>query len=67
MNIFLLCYNEELMLPHTLKHYKTRFPNATITIFDNYSTDRSKQIAEEAGCLIQKMFVFHDSGKRFGR
>jgi len=52
MNIFLLCYNEELMLPHTLRHYKTRFPSATITIFDNYSTDRSKQIAEEAGCRV---------------
>jgi len=52
MNIFLLCYNEELMLPHTLKHYKTNFPNASITIFDNNSTDRSVTIAKEAGCQV---------------
>jgi glycosyltransferase involved in cell wall biosynthesis len=52
IHIFLLCYNEELMLPHTLRHYKTNFPSATITIFDNHSTDRSVQIAEEAGCTV---------------
>ena len=51
-HIFLLCYNEELMIPHTIKHYRTRFPNATITVFDNYSTDRSTTIAREAGCRI---------------
>ena len=54
VSIFLLCYNEELMLPYTLKHYRTRFPSATITIFDNYSTDRSATIAEEAGCRVIK-------------
>ena len=52
INIFLLCYNEELMLPHTLHHYKTRFPSATITIFDNFSTDRSVEIATHAGCNV---------------
>jgi glycosyltransferase involved in cell wall biosynthesis len=52
INIFLLCYNEELMLPYTLKHYKTRFPSAVITIFDNHSTDRSVEIAEKAGCRV---------------
>jgi len=52
IHIFLLCFNEELMLPHTLKHYRSRFPNAVISIFDNYSTDRSVAIAEEAGCRV---------------
>lgn len=52
INIFLLCYNEELMLPHTIHHYKTRFPSATITIFDNFSTDRSVEIATQAGCKV---------------
>ena len=52
VHIFLLCYNEERMLPHTLKHYKTNFPNAIITLFDNHSTDRSVEIAKEAGCNV---------------
>jgi glycosyltransferase involved in cell wall biosynthesis len=54
INIFLLCYNEELMLPHTLNFYKTNFPNATIHIVDNYSTDSSCDIAEKNGCQIIK-------------
>lgn len=54
IDIFLLCYNEELMLPHTLKFYKTNFPNATIHIVDNYSTDSSCDIAEKNNCKIIK-------------
>ena len=54
INIFLLCYNEELLLPHTIKFYKTNFPNATIHIVDNYSTDSSCDIAEKNDCKIIK-------------
>jgi glycosyltransferase involved in cell wall biosynthesis len=52
INIFILCYNEELVIPHTLRHYRTHFPNANITIYDNESTDRSREIAEEWGCRV---------------
>jgi hypothetical protein len=54
VNIFLLCYNEQLLLPYTIKYYKTKFSNCIITIFDNYSTDRSCEIAEQYGCRIKK-------------
>jgi len=40
------------MLPKTLRHYKTNFPNATITVFDNHSTDQSINIARDAGCRV---------------
>ena len=52
LTIYLLCYNEEVLLPHALKHYKTRFPNATFVIIDNESTDTSVEIAKTAGCEI---------------
>jgi glycosyltransferase involved in cell wall biosynthesis len=52
ITIYLLCYNEQVLLPHTLNHYKTRFPNAKFIIVNNESTDDSVKIATEAGCEI---------------
>jgi len=52
ITIYLLCYNEEVLLPHALLHYKTRFPNAKFIIIDNESSDRSVEIATAAGCEI---------------
>ena len=52
ITIYLLCYNEEVMLQHTLDHYYKRFPKATIIIIDNESTDRSAEIARARGCTV---------------
>jgi len=54
VHLFLLCYNEELMLPHTIKYYRSRFSEVEIIILDNYSTDNSCKIAEKLGCRVHK-------------
>lgn len=52
--IYLMCYNEELLIENSIKHYYNKFPNAIITIMDNYSTDNSVKIAREYKCNIYK-------------
>jgi len=52
INIFILCYNEEVLIEHTILHYKNNFPNCNITIFDNESTDNSVKLATNLECKI---------------
>jgi len=54
LTIYLFCYNEAVLLPHTLHHYKTRFPRAhIILLLDTATTDGSEAIAVAAGCEVK--------------
>ena len=52
ISIFLLCYNEEILIPYALEHYRRFFPSATFTVYDNYSTDNSAELAKSLGCRV---------------
>lgn len=52
LHLYLLCYNEAVLIGATLDHYQRRFPNCRITILDNESTDDSVAIALSKGCRI---------------
>jgi len=52
IEIFTIIYNEEIILQKFINHYRERFPNCEITIYDNMSTDNSRQIAIENSCKI---------------
>lgn len=47
---YALAYNEEIILPHFIEHYK-KFCDK-IVIYDNMSTDNTKEIALDSGCEV---------------
>ena len=51
IQVLILCFNEETILPYTLRHYKT-FADR-ITVYDAFSTDNSRNICREYGAVIQ--------------
>jgi glycosyltransferase involved in cell wall biosynthesis len=50
VDAFVPCWNEEELLPFFVKHYR-RFVD-TITVFDNYSTDGTAEVAKNLGCDV---------------
>lgn len=58
MTVITITYNEEFILPHFIKHYRTNFPNCRIIVYDNYSTDSTVEIAKANGCEV----VMYDTG-----
>lgn len=64
MHIFIVCYNEAIMIPHTVAHYRSRFPSCQITILDNISTDNSADLARSLGCHVTP-FESSDSMNEF--
>jgi hypothetical protein len=52
---FAICYNEEKIMPYFLRHY---LQYGKVTIYDNYSTDKSIDMALDAGARVFQ----YDSG-----
>lgn len=52
VHVFTIAYNEEKMIQFFIDHYRTRFPNCLITVYDNQSTDSTVQICEANNCKV---------------
>ena len=44
ITVYTIAYNEELMIPHFIAHYRKQFPNCKIVVFDNESTDNTIKV-----------------------
>jgi len=52
IEIHILTYNEHIMLPFTIAHYRRMFGNPTFIIHDNNSTDDTAEYAMMEGCTV---------------
>ena len=50
--VLLPCRNEEFTINSVVQDFKTTFPEATIFVFDNASTDRTCDAAHKAGAMV---------------
>jgi glycosyltransferase involved in cell wall biosynthesis len=53
VTVYTVTYNEEHMIEFFIRHYRKMFPNCIIKVFDNYSTDRTVEIAKSFDCEIK--------------
>ena len=51
--VLLPCYNEEATIDATVAGFRQALPNATIYVYDNNSTDRTREKAEAAGAVVR--------------
>jgi len=51
--VLLPCYNEEATIGATVEGFRSALPEATIYVYDNNSTDRTREIAAGAGAVVR--------------
>lgn len=51
--VLIPCYNEEKTIKKVINDAKAALPEAVIYVYDNNSTDRTAQIAKEAGAIVR--------------
>lgn len=55
--VLIPCYNEEKTVKKVVTDFKTVLPEATIYVYDNNSTDKTAQIAKEAGAIVRHEYM----------
>ncbi|MES2291082.1 MAG: glycosyltransferase family 2 protein [Pseudomonadota bacterium] len=51
--VLLPCYNEEAAIPQTIADFRAALPTATIYVYDNNSSDRTREVASAAGAVVR--------------
>lgn len=54
ITVHTMAFNEEPLIQFMIDHYRERFPNCHIVVYDNESTDKTAEIARSNGCEIRE-------------
>jgi Glycosyl transferase family 2 len=50
--VLIPCYNEEVAVPSVVNGFRQALPSARVYVYDNASTDRTSQVAAQAGAIV---------------
>lgn len=51
--VLLPCYNEEAAIAQTIQGFAAALPAATVYVYDNNSSDRTREVAAAAGAIVR--------------
>lgn len=54
--VLIPCYNEEKNIQKVITDFKNALPEAVIYVYDNNSTDRTGEMAKEAGAVVRREY-----------
>ena len=52
--VLLPCHNEEVAIGRVIRNFREALPTAAIYVFDNNSTDKTKEIAQKEGAIVRE-------------
>ena len=52
--VLLPCYNEEPTIGKVVRDFRAALPEAEVYVYDNNSTDRTAEVAREAGAIVRR-------------
>jgi cellulose synthase/poly-beta-1,6-N-acetylglucosamine synthase-like glycosyltransferase len=55
VSVLLPCLNEEASIAEVVADFRAALPQATIFVYDNASTDRTAEVAREAGAIVRSV------------
>ncbi len=51
--VLLPCYNEEATIAAVVEGFRSALPDASVYVYDNNSSDRTREVASEAGAVVR--------------
>ncbi len=51
--VLIPCFNEEVAVPRVVAAFRAALPGATVYVYDNNSTDRTREVAAAAGAVVR--------------
>lgn len=55
--VLIPCYNEEKTVAKVVQDFKSTLPEATIYVYNNNSSDRTAELAREAGAVVRNEYM----------